>query len=227
MKPVVLMTDSRATASSEVEIVHIPLIGIRQLPVNSALAHRQYDWLLLTSSNAAELFFANYPDITFSKVASIGAKTTRTLKRIGIKVDYEPPNFNQESFIAHAGSQFNHCTVVLPCSVKARPKLTDFLSQRADVTRIDLYEPTHEYGNAKKMNTAIMSGSIDVVVFMSPSAVKTYYQYFSPFQLPVLAIGPVTSRALSDVHQKQVTVEQSTKETLISKIIEMRNNHAI
>ncbi|UTH13080.1 uroporphyrinogen-III synthase [Macrococcus equipercicus] len=227
MKPVILMTDSHATKSDKVDIVHLPLIGIRQLPVVHAYARNQYDWLLFTSRNAVRLFFEQYPDITFSKVASIGSRTSEALITHGVAIDYEPPEFNQESFIAHAADRFDDCSILLPCSAKARPKLADFLSRRAAVTTIALYEPVTNENNAKKMNTLLLSGSIDVVVFMSPSAVRAYFTAYSKIHQLVVAIGPVTSRALQNVHQPHITALQSTKEAIIDKILEMRDSNAI
>ncbi|WP_165981087.1 uroporphyrinogen-III synthase [Macrococcus lamae] len=227
MKPVVLMTDSRATISSEVEIVHLPLIGIRPLPVVRALAHHHYDWLLFTSKNAVELFFLHYPDVTFSNIASIGKKTSLALAVRNIKIDYEPPDYHQESFIECAADRFDRCTVLIPCSAKARPMLTDFLKRRAEVTRINLYEPVASVKNAKKMNELVVSGSIDVVVLMSPSAVNAYFTQYDVVHLPVLAVGPVTSQALSRFGQPHITANQSTKESILQKIIEMRDNHVI
>ncbi|TDL96665.1 uroporphyrinogen-III synthase [Macrococcus brunensis] len=223
MKPVVVMTDSGKTQTDEVELIHIPLIGIEVLPVRSGY-QTHYDWLIFTSRNAVELFSQHY-SITADNIAAIGTKTQSALENRGYSVDYTPSTYNQESFILEAGSRFDGKQICLPVSAKARPALYDFLSTRGQVDRIDLYQPAPSRSAAEQIHAMIEAQKVDVLTFMSPSAVDAYYSLFAPVDIPVVAIGPVTFDRLSAYGQKCVMPEEATKEQMITKIIEMRGQN--
>ncbi|GGB03898.1 uroporphyrinogen-III synthase [Macrococcus hajekii] len=225
MKPVVVMTDSEKTQTDEVEIVHIPLIGIEMLPVKSDYLHRHYDWLIFTSKNAVKLFFKVYPTITYDKVAAIGSKTAEVLNDYGIIIDYMPTEFNQEKFIAEAAGRFKGSRCCLPVSQKARSLMYDHLAAQGEVDRIDLYRPIASRSAADLINAMIEEEKVDVLTFMSPSAVKAYYSHYNPVRIPVIAVGPVTRDALLRVQQTCVTPDGATKEQMIKKILEMREHN--
>ncbi|WP_133417326.1 uroporphyrinogen-III synthase [Macrococcus carouselicus] len=222
MKPVVVMTDSEKTQTDDVEVVHIPLIGIEKLPVQSDYLHRHYDWLILTSKNAVEIFFDNYSDVTFDRLAVIGTKTRKSLEAKGLTADFMPSVFDQETFIAEAGSRFDGCSCCLPVSVKARPPLHRFLAARGQVDRIELYRPVASQSAALRIHDMIVDGEVDALTFMSPSAVDAYFKHYQPVVIPVVAIGPVTKAALDRYRQPCVMPETATKEQMIAKITEMR-----
>jgi len=223
MKPVVVMTDSGKTQTDEVELIHIPLIGIEALPVRSDY-HQHYDWLIFTSQNAVELFSQRY-NITASHIAAIGSKTKTALESMGYKVDFVPSAYNQESFIAEAGKRFDGRNICLPISIKARPALFEFLSARSQVDRIDLYRPAPSRSAAEQIHAMIEAQKVDVLTFMSPSAVDAYYSLFTTTDIPVVAIGPVTYRKLTEYGQTCVMPEEATKEQMIAKILEMREQN--
>ncbi|WJP97043.1 uroporphyrinogen-III synthase [Macrococcus bovicus] len=223
MKPVVVMTDSGQTQTDEVELVHIPLIGIEVLPVRSDY-HQHYDWLIFTSQNAVELFSQLY-DITADHIAAIGVKTQAALEERGYTVDYIPSEYNQESFIAEAGRRFDNKRICLPASTQARPALSQFLGTRGQVDRIDLYRPAPSRSAAEQIHAMIEAQKVDVLTFMSPSAVDAYYSLYAPVEITVVAIGPVTRNRLSDYGQECVMPEEATKEQMIIKILEMREQN--
>ncbi|ULG71243.1 uroporphyrinogen-III synthase [Macrococcus brunensis] len=223
MKPVVVMTDSGKTQTDEVELIHIPLIGIEVLPVRSDY-QEHYDWLIFTSQNAVEVFSQNY-DITANHIAAIGSKTKSALENMGWTVDFMPSAYNQESFIVEAGSRFDGRNICLPVSAKARPALFEFLSARGLVDRIDLYQPAPSRSAAEQIHAMIEAQKVDVLTFMSPSAVDAYYSLFTPVEIPVVAIGPVTYRRLTEYGQRCVMPEEATKEQMITKILEMREQN--
>lgn len=227
MKPVVLMTDSRAYKTDKVEMIHLPFIGIEALPVLHSLFNRHYDWLILTSKNAVEMFFTHYPSVTFDYLAAIGKKTAEALRERGYAVDFMPAEFNQEAFINESGSRLNGCRILLPCSKDARPGLYHHLNQHAVVERLDLYQPVVKEANVHQAHHLIINHQVDYVTFMSPSAVKGYFSCYNNIERPVIAIGPVTGNALRQMNQPFVLAETSTKEAMIQKIIEMREDNEI
>ena len=226
MKPVVLMTDSHTTYYSQVQVIQLPFVGIEPLDVNVCIA-RHYDWLIFTSKNAVTLFFDSYPHVTFNRIASIGKKTTEQIAQYGYKVDFEPTIFDQEHFILEANGRFNGQTICLPCSVKARPWLHDYLQSVSDVFRIDLYQPCVNVNEVASAHNLIEMNKVDYITFMSPSAVHAYFERYSSTNIPVVAIGHVTGAVLDAYGQEYFLSEQSTKDSIINKIIESRINHDI
>lgn len=226
MKPVVLNTGSRNETYKGLTVLHKPLIKICALPLDETI-RAQYDWLIFTSKNAVTLFFDSYPHVTFNRIASIGKKTTEQIAQYGYKVDFEPTIFDQEHFILEANGRFNGQTICLPCSVKARPWLHDYLQSVSDVFRIDLYQPCVNVNEVASAHNLIEMNKVDYITFMSPSAVHAYFERYSSTNIPVVAIGHVTGAALDAYGQEYFLSEQSTKDSIINKIIESRINHDI
>lgn len=227
MKPVVLMTDSRAYKTDKVDIIHLPFIEIEELPVDYTLLSRHYDWLILTSKNAVDIYLKHYSSITCGAIAVIGEKTAQSLYNRGISVDFIPSEYHQESFIRESQLLFKGKRVLLPCSQVARPLLYNYLAEHAVVDRLDLYRPVINQSNIDTAHELLNSERIDYMTFMSPSAVNGYFSCYNEIEVPVIAIGPVTGEALRRAGQSFIMTEQSTKESLIQKIFEMRENNEV
>lgn len=221
MKPVILMTDSQLYKDNRVETIHLPFIDLCPLPIQKLRHH--YDWLILTSKNAVNIFLKQYPEVTFDRIAVIGRKTESLLQEKGYKVDFVPTKFNQECFIQEMGCRFDGLNVCLPVSSEARPNMFNALKTCANVDRIDLYQPIANHNNIDKAEALITTNQIDWITFMSPSAVKAYQRYHWSEDIQVLAIGHVTSNALQANHIKHVISTQETKESMIETILNIEN----
>lgn len=219
MKPIVLMTDSKPYKDERVEIIHLPFIKIAPLAVQTI--RPQYDWLIFTSKNAVDIFFDQYNTTQFSKIAAIGIKTSNYLEQLGLKVDFVPTQFNQECFIEEMGDRFNQCTVCLPVSRKARPKLYNALKKDSTVDRIDIYEPVPNDENINKAKALILNQQIDWITFLSPSSVTAFGNEIFTNRVSVIAIGHVTSKALKDNEIHHYVSEQETKQSIIDTIIKI------
>lgn len=222
MKPIVLMTDSKLYKDERVEIIHLPFIGVEPLPVQPTRQH--YDWLIFTSKNAVEIFFKLYAHVTFENIAAIGIKTKEHIEHYNHKVAFMPSQFNQESFIDEMDNIFCHCTVCLPVSTEARPKMYDALKSLADVDRIDLYRPVKIDENINLAMQLIETHQVDWITFMSPSSVNAFGNQPKNHHLSVMAIGHVTSSALNLLNIEHYVSQIETKKSMIDTILNIENN---
>lgn len=222
MKPIVLMTDSKLYKDERVEIIHLPFIGIAPLPKQPIRQH--YDWLIFTSKNAVDIFLKQYAHITFDNIAAIGIKTKEHIEHYNLKVAFIPSKFNQESFIDEMGNLFHHCSVCLPVSIEARPKLYDALKSIADVDKIDLYRPIGNEHNIIQAKNLIQMHQVDWITFMSPSSVNAFGRQKLNANLSVMSIGHITSRALSHLNIEHYVSQIETRKSMIDTILNIENN---
>lgn len=128
-KPCVAVTQSSCNASSEVlDLLHLPLIHMQALAFDESVLEIEYDWLILTSKNAVDLFMKYKNKVNNCKIASIGEKTTERIKSYGLSVDFEPSVYTQEGFI----DEFNvtqSLKVLYPTSKHARNHLYNYLKE--------------------------------------------------------------------------------------------------
>ncbi|MCE4956247.1 uroporphyrinogen-III synthase [Macrococcoides caseolyticum] len=220
MKPIVLMTDSKPYKDARVEIIHLPFIKMKELPIQHTRQH--YDWLIFTSKNAVDTFFSNYPHVLFTSIAAIGEKTKAYLEDKGYPVDFVPSRYNQECFIAEMGNRFNEKTIGLPVSSQARPHIYNALKSCANVDRIELYEPVANHENVRQAIQFINAQHIHWITFMSPSSVAALNRS-SLHSINVMAIGHVTSDALKKKGIQHYISALETKESMISTIINIEH----
>ncbi|WP_414049880.1 uroporphyrinogen-III synthase [Macrococcus animalis] len=219
MKPIVLMTDSKPYMDERVKILHLPFIGIRTLPIQTIRSH--YDWLIFTSKNAVDIFFKNYPQAQYDKIAAIGSKTKEYLEQMGYLVDFVPSAFNQECFIKEMNNRFDGLSVCLPVSQNARPKMFNALKRSANVDRIDLYAPVSNKVNILKAASMITNGEVNWITFMSPSSVEAYCCHNWNKDVSIMAIGHVTSHALAEIGIEHYVSPLETKESMIESILKI------
>ncbi|WP_342387123.1 uroporphyrinogen-III synthase [Salinicoccus bachuensis] len=218
-RPSVIMTQSREPEfrSGMLALHHVPLITTERLPFDASLLEYEYDWLVLTSRNAVEHFLPFMESVKFGRLASIGRKTSESLESHGFTVDFEPPDYSQEGFMAnfaaHPGDR-----VLYPVSERARPLLYEHLGrQGCMVARINLYRPV-DNGPSREALHALLLEAPYAITFSSPSGVWTFMNWFSPDVLDgmtVAAIGHVTAEALRECGIDSIQPEKETIEDMI------------
>lgn len=99
------------------EVVEMPTLVITPpdswAELDQAIAHlEQYDWLILTSVNGVESFFArlahgnkNHTHLSHLKIAVVGEKTGQSLNQYGITPDLIPKDFIADSLLASFQAQ--------------------------------------------------------------------------------------------------------------------------
>lgn len=216
-EPCAAVTQSTLNVQSgKLELLHTPLIKLKQLPFDKAALTRDYDWLVLTSKNAVDMLMDYKDQLSVSKIASIGEKTTERLKSYGFEVNFEPATYTQEGFTADFKVS-EDLDILYPTSKNARTKLKDFFEDNGcNVTKVDLYEPIPNQESIVRLQSAFEE--IDAITVSSSSSARILGEHFSPDLLCdkiVVAIGEITARTLAEY---KIKAEVPEKETLASMI---------
>ena len=202
----ILVTRARAQASALTEkltalgasCVEAPVIRIvppsdSYAGLDSAIGKLQdYHWVIFTSVNGVEHFFARLHHagkdtraLGYAKIAAIGTATRDRLRTYGIEADIVPPR-------AH---------LLLPRAQEARDVLPASLSAHgATVDVVAAYETVPETEHGEELAAQMMDGAFDYVTFTSSSTVKNLVRMLSnitPLQHTKIAcIGPVTAETV-------------------------------
>jgi uroporphyrinogen III methyltransferase / synthase len=200
------------------QVTEMPTLAI--LPPSSweeldnAIAHIDtYHWLILTSANAVESFFARLRDrsqdaraLAQLKIAVVGRKTAEVLAKFSITPDFIPPDFIADSLVENFPTSLEGLKILFPrVQSGGREVLIEQFAQRgATVNAV----PAYESGCPAQIDLialqAIQTQQIDVITFASSKTVKHFYQLLSGVVAPemwqvwiagmkIASIGPQTS----------------------------------
>ena len=204
--------------------IEIPVTKIKTLTdsgdfIKTLAQIHAYDWVIFTSRNGVETFFAALAKLSkdarvfgSAKIAAIGIRTAETLARFGIKADFVPSAFTSND-LARGLIEFTNLRgkkVLLMCSQIASDDLTQLLEAAgASVDNVPVY--THEK-NLCDMKP-LSERPIHWLTFASPFAATCFFEQVSvdfvkSKNAKVASIGPVTSKKLVELGVK-VDIEAS------------------
>lgn len=163
--------------------------------VAAARALDGFDWVIFTSANGVEAFFARLGDagkdardVGRRKVAAIGPVTAAALRERGVEPALMPDEYVAEAILASLG-EVRGLRVLLPRADIAREALAEGLRERgAQVTEIAAYRTVGAAGPAPDLEAA------DAVTFTSSSTVRHFVGSGArQGRAKVVCIGPVTA----------------------------------
>lgn len=178
----------------------------------AALGLSAYDWVVFTSVNGVERFFAVLDSIGLDsrafagvQVAAIGPATAERLRARGIRADFVPEKYVAESIVQGmlalgvAGKK-----VLIPRAAKAREVLPEELAKAgALVEVVAVYETTVAAADPTEVRQALENREIDYVTFTSSSTVENFFERIPAEEfkahrevVKLVCIGPVTARTL-------------------------------
>lgn len=191
-----------------------------------------FDWVCLTSQNAAEMLAIRARAIgldrdrlTTPRYAVVGTATATALKKhLDIDASFQPESFDAESMARdcpiHGGER-----VLMPVSNLASEEPAQFLTSKGvDVTRMVVYQTTTGSGGVD-MGTLLKDSMIGAITFTSPSAVSGFVGRLKreegnlddTRQVPIACIGPNTrSRAISEGMLRAFCPEEHTLHGLLN-----------
>jgi uroporphyrinogen III methyltransferase/synthase len=185
-------------------VVEVPVIEIGDAAdggaARRAAAARvgSYDWLVLTSVNGVDRFFAEIPDsrvLGRVKVAAIGRGTADALRRYRVVADLVPEEFVAESLLdaMPAGPTDRAGRVLLARAAVARDVLPEGL--RARGWEVDVVEAYRTVPAAADPDVLVAASAADAITFTSSSTVTHYLDLAGAERVPptVVCIGPVTA----------------------------------
>src|SRR5688572_27126654 len=206
------------------EAIEAPMIRIMPPqdpdPLLRAAANAgSFDWIVFTSANAIESFMTAFLDgsrdirsLKGPRLCTVGSGTAERLARYGIKVDLIPDEFRAEAVVTAMtqDGSIEGKSVLVPRADIGRDVIAEGLrSAGAIITDVVAYrtvleEPQQDTG--PDIYRMLLDGSIDVVTFTSPSAVRNFSAIYGAEQTTdllkntvVAAIGPVTADAATQL----------------------------
>lgn len=174
-------------------------------PLDSALMRLDdFDWLALTSGNAAYALAARLSDLGQAvdwsrlKIAAVGAATGAEAQRhLGREADFLPAVFSAAE-MARQLPLAPGARILLPQSNRAASAAADILRARgAHVTACSAYRTVRGRGGAD-LPRLLARGRLAALSFTSPSSVYFFRQRCpapAALELPAACIGPVTAAA--------------------------------
>lgn len=197
------------------EVIHFPAIAVGP-PVSSGdldralLDLRSFAWVAFASANAVEWTVRRMAEIgvpaaalAAPRLAAIGPATARALSRAVRAPDLVPPDARGEALAAALAPEVRGLRVLVPRAEEGRPELTEGLSSAgAEVSAPVAYRTLPADPEALRgLGDLLEQGSVDAVVFASPSAVRAVAAALGPrasllARAAVAVIGPTTAEAV-------------------------------
>ena len=216
----VLVTRSRPQASKMTEkleamgarVIELPAIRIDDPPdhyeaVDAAISLiASYEWLIFTSVNGVDRFFARLfaankdtRDLAGAHFAAIGKATAARLKDYGILADIVPKEYRAEGVIEALKNELAPGErVLIPRAQEAREILPESLREYgATVDVAPVYETKATEADAAEVKQMLAAGEIDFATFASSSTATNLVHILGDASLlrktKIVAIGPVTA----------------------------------
>ncbi len=154
--------------------------------LDNAIANlSHFDWLILTSSNAVDYFFARLlaqgkdnSALAEVKIAVVGKKTATSLKQYNLQPDFIPPNFVADSLVEHFPEPLTNKKILFPrVETGGRDILVkELTAQGGEIIEVPAYESGCPIQIAPTAWEALLAGKVDIITFASSKTVKNFYQ---------------------------------------------------
>lgn len=212
--------------------------------IGSAIANlSDFDWLILTSTNGVDYFFARLNlqgkdtrALAGVKVAVVGEKTAQSLKQQGLQPDFIPPNFVADSLVDNFPTALLGKKILFPrVESGGREILVKELSAKgADVIEVAAYQSCCPYSIPPVAEIALKNHTIDVITFASSKTVQFFCQLVEqifPHNIPqavegvcIASIGPQTSKTCHTLLGRvDVEAQEYTLDGLIQALIQWKS----
>jgi uroporphyrinogen III methyltransferase/synthase len=208
---------SQALKRLGAEVVEVPTIAIQPpsdpAPLKQAVRNLEdYDWLLFTSANGVDGFFAALGEagkdvraLAGLKLGAIGPATAQAMSERGLLVDLTAKTFVAEGLLeALADESLEGKRVLLPRAKQARSVLPDTLMDwGAAVDVVPAYETVAPEGAGQALKAALDQG-LDAITFSASSTVSNALALLDDAgkeqlrslsaqgEIKIAAIGPIT-----------------------------------
>jgi uroporphyrinogen III methyltransferase/synthase len=225
----------RLTAAGAV-VVQAPLIEVAPPedtgPLDRALrALGEFDWLVLTSGNAARALRTRLEALALDpvlpaglRVATVGPATSSAARALlgASRIDAEPAtDFRAESLLAVlAAHDLAKRRVLIPLSDRARDVIRAGLEDRgARVEAVVAYRTVLPAEARDRLEECLRQG-VDMIAFASPSAVEGFTAAMGGAGgVPAAVIGPVTAAAARQAGlDVRVVASPATTEGLLAAL---------
>ena len=183
-----------------------------------------FDWLILTSTNGVDAFFARLHQagkdsraLAGVKIAVVGQKTAQSLQQHGITADFIPPNFIADALVSNFPGAPAGQRVLFPrVETGGREVLVKELTELgAVIVEVAAYQSRCPDSIDPSILSALQQQQVDIVTFASSKTVKHFYQLIDTSltsgwqdRVCIASIGPQTSATCRELFGK-VDIEAS------------------
>ncbi|RCJ18015.1 uroporphyrinogen-III C-methyltransferase [Nostoc minutum NIES-26] len=179
----------RLTASGA-KVIEMPALEIGPPTsweaLDNAIANlSDFHWLILTSTNGVDYFFARLNAqgkdtraLASVKIAVVGEKTAKSLKQQGIQPDFIPPDFVADSLVENFPEELLGKKILFPrVESGGREILVKELTVKgAEVIEVAAYQSSCPSSVSSPTKLALQNRTIDVITFASSKTVQFFYQ---------------------------------------------------
>ncbi len=221
------------------EPVELPVTKLKPLTdsgefVKTLAKVSEYDWVIFTSANGVETFFAALSKLDKDarvlgrvKIACIGDRTAEKLASFGLKADFVPGKFTS-SELAKGLVEFINLKdrkILLLRSQLANDDLPKLLEAAgATVDNVPIYTSEKNLCDLKHLREMLTEKKIHWLTFASPFSATCFFEQIPADSVKsagvkVASVGPVTSKKLSELGIKVDTeADEHTIDGLIIAI---------
>lgn len=212
-------------------------------PLREAIADLAgFDWLIFTSANGVDYFFAELEGAGLDsralgglKLCAIGPATARALNRFGLRADLVPREYRAEAVLAALADEAKEGRrFLLARATEAREVLPQGLAELGGrVVVAPAYKTVLPQAEDRaELAGRLDRGEIDMVIFTASSTVGNLARLYPERNLSdllgrtgVAVIGPITGKTAEDLGLT-VTVQarEYTLEGLMAALIEWRSS---
>lgn len=201
---------------------------------SAAEAASGFDWIVLTSANGVDRFWAALEaaggpgeGLEGVRFACIGPRTAAALARRGREAAVVAERHVAEGLLeALPLAEMRGRRVLLPQGAGARAILAERLKEAgAQVTEVEAYRAESDARGAEGVRERLERGEIDVLTFTSSSTVERFVEAVGTDTrgASVAAIGPVTAQTARDLGLVvDVVAQEQTVPGLIEALVESR-----
>jgi len=226
------------------EVLAMPVLEVTDPPdpgaVDAAIAQlATYDWLVLTSTNAVDRFFARlvFTDrtgeaLTHVRIAAVGKATAAHLREKGVTPDLVPDEARAEGLVAafRVRGVGAGCHILLPRALVAREVLPDKLrAMGAHVDVVPVYQ-TKAVDPDPAVLGRLRDGTVDAVTFTSGAIARAFVSAVREAGLDpdsvlgrvaIASIGPVTTDELGALgYEADIEAPKATMAALAQAVAE-------
>jgi uroporphyrinogen III methyltransferase/synthase len=219
---------ARAIAERGGEPLVVPLVRVvppcpgdlaRVAAAIDQLGRAAYSWLVFTSANAVDRWFAELAArgldaraLARARIACVGRATAAALARHGLVADLVPPHGDAagvaRAVAGAAGASLAGARVLLPRAERGREEAAELLSRAGAVVDLVVVYRLEPVAATEPLAATALArlrhGEIRLVVFFAPSQVRALFDLLGPDAAAVLsrpllaAIGATTAAALRE-----------------------------
>ncbi|PSB37167.1 uroporphyrinogen-III C-methyltransferase [filamentous cyanobacterium Phorm 46] len=210
--------------------------------LDSAIAQlSSFHWLILTSHNAVDYFFARLEasgkdarSLFGIKIAVVGKKTAESLRSHSLQPDFIPPNFVADSLVENFPNNLQNCKILFPRveSGGREVLVKEFTAKGAQVIEAPAYQSCCPETIDPIALAALENQAVNIITFASSKTVQNFCHLIAQSHelsrsqdwlqnVCIASIGPETSKSCYDLLGKvDVEAQEYTLDGLTEAIVQ-------